>query len=53
MGPLASEPDDVALSAHDRPADRKRYMREYLTWEIDLVNQITCDTDFRLRLAPA
>jgi 3-mercaptopyruvate sulfurtransferase SseA len=53
MGPLASEPDDVALSARDRPADRERYMREYLAWEIDLVNQIARDTDCRFRLTPA
>ncbi len=53
MGPLADEPDDVALSARDRPAERERYMREYLAWEIDLVNQIDRDTDCRFRLAPA
>jgi rhodanese-related sulfurtransferase len=54
MGRLASEPDDVALSARDRPpAERERYMREYLAWEIDLVNQIARDTDCRFRLAPA
>ncbi len=52
MGPLASEPDDVALSARERPADRERYMREYLAWEIDLVNQIARDEDSRFRLAP-
>ena len=53
MGPLASEPDDVAISARDRPpAERERYMREYLAWEIDLVNHITRDTDCRFRLAP-
>jgi rhodanese-related sulfurtransferase len=51
-GPLASEPDDVALSARDRPSDRERYMREYLAWEIDLVNQIARDEDCRFRLAP-
>jgi rhodanese-related sulfurtransferase len=49
---LADEPDDVALSARDRPADRERYMREYLAWEIDLVNQITRDSDCRFRLDP-
>jgi rhodanese-related sulfurtransferase len=49
---LADEPDDVALSARDRPADRERYMREYLAWEIDLVNQIARDGDCRFRLAP-
>jgi rhodanese-related sulfurtransferase len=54
MGPLASEPDDVSVSARDRPpAERERYMREYLAWEIDLVNQIARDTDCRFRLAPA
>ena len=54
MGRLASEPDDVALSARDRPpAERERYMREYLAWEIDLVNQIARDADCRFRLAPA
>ncbi len=51
MGRLADEPDDVALSARDRPAERERYMREYLAWEIDLVNQIGRDPDCRFRLA--
>jgi len=52
MGPLASEPDDVAVSARDRPpTERERYMREYLAWEIDLVNQIARDTDCRFRLS--
>jgi len=54
MGPLASEPDDVSLSARDRPpAEREHYMREYLAWEIDLVNQIARDADCRFRLALA
>ena len=54
LGPLASEPDDVSLSARDRPpAEREHYMREYLAWEIDLVNQIARDADCRFRLAPA
>jgi rhodanese-related sulfurtransferase len=53
MGPLASEPDDVALSARERPSERERWMRKYLAWEIDLVNQIARDTDCRFRLAPA
>jgi rhodanese-related sulfurtransferase len=50
MGPLADEPDDVSLSARDRPAERERYMREYLAWEIELVNQIARDDDCRFRL---
>src|SRR5271165_3786274 len=54
MGRLASEPDDVSVLARDRPpAERERYMREYLAWEIDLVNQIARDGDCRFRLAPA
>jgi hypothetical protein len=28
-------------------------MREYLAWEVDLVNQIARDSDCRFRLAPA
>ena len=53
MGALASEPDDVSVSARDRPpAERERYMREYLAWEIDLVNHIARDADCRFRLAP-
>jgi rhodanese-related sulfurtransferase len=51
MGPLASEPDDIALSARERPSDRERYMREYLAWEVNLVNQIGGDADCRFRLA--
>ena len=54
MGKRASEPDDVSVSARDRPpAERERHMREYLAWEIDLVNQIGRETDCRFRLAPA
>ena len=54
MRPLASEPDDVSISARDRPpSERERYMREYLAWEVDLVNQIARDTDCRFRLAAA
>jgi rhodanese-related sulfurtransferase len=54
MAPLASEPEDVSVSARDRPpAERERYMRQYLAWEVDLVNQIARDTDCRFRLAPA
>src|SRR5439155_11591680 len=40
MGPLASMPDDLSVSARDRPpAERERHMREYLAWEVVLVNQ--------------
>ena len=54
MRQLAGEPDDIALSARDRPAaERERAMRDYLAWEIDLVNQIARDADCRFRLAGA
>ena len=53
MERAADEADDVALSARDRPAERERYMREYLAWEIDLVHQVARDGDCRFRLAPA
>jgi rhodanese-related sulfurtransferase len=53
MARLADEADDVSLSARDRPAERERWMREYLAWEVDLVNQIARDGDCRFRLAPA
>ncbi len=49
----ADETDDVALSARDRPAERERHMREYLAWEVDLVNRIAGDGDCRFRLDPA
>jgi rhodanese-related sulfurtransferase len=52
MAKPADEPDDVALSARDRPAERERFMREYLAWEIELVNQIARDDDCRFHLAP-
>ena len=54
MRQLAGESDDIALSARDRPAaERERAMRDYLAWEIDLVNQIARDADCRFRLAGA
>jgi len=44
----------LSVSARDRPpSERERYMREYLAWEVELVNQIARDTDCRFRLAPA
>ena len=41
-----------AVGARPAAAERERYMREYLAWEIDLVNQIARDSDCRFRLAP-
>ena len=47
---MASEPVDVVLSARERGHGREEAMREYLVWEIDLVNQMTEDDDQRFRV---
>jgi rhodanese-related sulfurtransferase len=47
---MASEPDDVVLSARERGQGREEAMREYLAWEIDLVNQMASDDDQRFRV---
>jgi hypothetical protein len=48
---MASEPEDVVLSARERGRGREDAMREYLAWEIDLVNQMAADDDQRFRVA--
>jgi rhodanese-related sulfurtransferase len=50
---MASEPDDVVLSARERGQGREEAMREYLAWEIDLVNQMASDDDQRFRVVQA
>jgi rhodanese-related sulfurtransferase len=44
---MADEALDVWLKPYERPGDSKAGMREYLTWEVDLVDRIkqdgTCD----------
>jgi rhodanese-related sulfurtransferase len=47
---IASDPDDVVLSARERGQGREEAMREYLAWEIDLVNQMATDDDQRFRV---
>ena len=42
--------DDVYLMPRERGADRETAMREYLTWEINLVNDMARDDDQRFRL---
>ena len=44
---LADEPDDVFLMPRERGQDREAAMREYLTWEINLVNDMAEDDDHR------
>ena len=50
---MASEPVDVVLSARERGVGREEAMREYLAWEIDLVNQMAEDDDQRFRVVAA
>jgi rhodanese-related sulfurtransferase len=47
---MASEPHDVVLSARERGQGREEAMREYLAWEIDLVNQMATGDDQRFRV---
>ena len=50
---MADEADDVVLSARERNQDREAAMREYLEWEINLVNDMAADDDHRFRVAVA
>ena len=50
QGRMASEPEDVVLSARERGQGREEAMREYLAWEIDLVNQMATDDDQRFQV---
>ncbi len=47
---MASDPEDVVLSARERGQGREEAMREYLAWEIELVNQMASDDDQRFRV---
>ena len=47
---MASPPDDVVLSARERGQGREEAMREYLAWEINLVNDMATDDDQRFRI---
>lgn len=42
--------DDVFLSPRDRGQNREDAMREYLTWEINLVKDMAMDDDHRFRV---
>jgi rhodanese-related sulfurtransferase len=48
---LADAADDVVLSARERNQDREAAMREYLEWEINLVNDMATDDDHRFQVA--
>lgn len=47
---MASEPVDVVLLARERGQNREDAMREYLAWEIALVNDMATDDDQRFRV---
>jgi rhodanese-related sulfurtransferase len=47
---MASEPEDVWYRPYDRARDREAAMREYLSWEVDLVSQVERDGDARFRV---
>ena len=47
---MASEPVDVVLPARERGQNREEAMREYLAWEIALVNDMATDDDQRFRV---
>jgi len=49
---MADEADDVFLSPRERGQNREDAMREYLTWEINLVNDMAEDDDHRFRIIP-
>jgi rhodanese-related sulfurtransferase len=49
-GHMASEADDVVLSARERNQGREAAMHEYLEWEINLVNDMAKDDDHRFRV---
>jgi rhodanese-related sulfurtransferase len=48
---MADDADDVWLSARERGQNREEAMREYLAWEIELVNQMATDDDHRFQVA--
>jgi rhodanese-related sulfurtransferase/predicted metal-dependent enzyme (double-stranded beta helix superfamily) len=44
--------DDVWYRPSEQEADREAFMRDYLTWEINLPEKITRDGDARFRVVP-
>jgi rhodanese-related sulfurtransferase/predicted metal-dependent enzyme (double-stranded beta helix superfamily) len=50
---LPAEPDDVWYRPYDRTTGVEEAMKEYLSWELDLVRQIARDGDTRFRTFPA
>ena len=49
-GHMAEPPDDVWLRPYDREQGQEAAMKEYLSWEVDLVGQIERDGDARFKI---
>ena len=47
---MANPPEDVWYRPYDRARDQEAAMKEYLSWEVDLVRQIQRDGDTRFRI---
>jgi len=47
---MASEAADIRLKAREQNQDMEEAMREYLAWEIELVNQMATDDDQRFQV---
>jgi rhodanese-related sulfurtransferase len=47
---MADRPDDVFLMPRERGQDREAAMREYLSWEINLVHDMARDDDHRFHV---
>ena len=50
MARMIDAADDVFLSPRERGQNREDAMREYLTWEINLVRDMATDDDHRFRI---
>jgi len=48
---MATPPDDIRLRAREQSKDVEEAMRAYLSWEIDLADQMATDDDQRFRIA--
>ncbi|MCW5576014.1 MAG: sulfurtransferase [Burkholderiales bacterium] len=49
MTRMTDSVDDVWVRAHDRTENREQAMKDYLTWEVDLITQIGRDDDVEFR----
>ena len=47
---MATAPDDIRLKAREQSENVEDAMKEYLSWEIELINQMATDDDQRFRI---